>query len=83
MNVQIDNYYKTTDLCLCASLLSYGYNLESVFYQDDSKRATFIIAIDDRIDVLIKGYWAKNLRVEPITFFNYLKEVKNRIYGGK
>ena len=75
-----ENYFQTSDISLCATLCCYGYQLESV----DSKnpqRAVFLINKNEQLDNLIQKYWTHQLQVEPMSFFNYLKEIKTRIYN--
>jgi hypothetical protein len=74
-----NDYFVTTDLSLCATLLYSGYSLAAINKQNPSK-VNFLIERDERLDGLIQKYWAHQLTVEPLSFFNFLKEVKSRIY---
>jgi len=74
------DYFNTSDIALCSTLCCYGYQIETIDRSNPSK-AIFCIEKDDRLDGLIKFYFAHRAKVEPIGFFNYLKEIKTRIYN--
>jgi len=74
------DYYKTTDIALCSALCCYNYHIEAIDKQNPSK-AIFLIKRDERLDDLIQLYFTHQLKVEPLRFFNYLKEIKTRIYN--
>ena len=73
------DYFKTSDISLCNTLTTYGYNIESIDKTNPSK-AEFLIKRDEKLDDLIQSYFARRLRVEPMAFFNNLKIIKTRIY---
>lgn len=73
-------YFKSSDLALCATLCTHGYNIENIDRQNP-KKIVFIIKKDKRLDNLIQKYWTHQLKVEPLSFFNFLKEIKTRIYN--
>lgn len=75
------DYYKTSDICLCSALCCYGYTIEAIERQESSSRASFLIKRDEQLDGLIKLYFTHQLKVEPLSFFNCLKEIKTRIYN--
>lgn len=77
--LQEKDYFKTTDLCLCVALYCYDYQLEALDKQ--SSRAIFFIKKDEQLDELIHLYFTHQLKVEPLRFFNFLKEIKTRIYN--
>ena len=80
MNTQsTDKYFKTSDLALGATLCYLGYAIEAIEKISYSK-SLFLINKDDKLDGLIKDFWAHKLQVEPVAFFNSLKEIKNRLY---
>jgi len=72
--------YKTSDICLCAALCCYGYQIEAIDRQNPSK-AIFLIKRDEQLDDLIQLYFTHQLKVEPLSFFSFLKEIKTRIYN--
>ena len=73
-------YLKSSDICLSAALSSYGYQIEAVDKQNPSK-AVFFIKRNEELDGLIQMYFTHELRVEPMSFFNALKEIKTRLYN--
>jgi hypothetical protein len=75
-----NDYLKSSDLALCATLCCYGYRIEAINKQNPQK-AIFLIKRDEQLDDLIQKYWTHQLKVEPMGFFNFLKEIKARIYS--
>jgi hypothetical protein len=73
------NYFNSSDFCLCTTLCCYGYQIEAIDKQNPSK-AVFVIKRDNRLDGLIQSYFTHQLTVEPLSFFNFIKELKTRIY---
>lgn len=73
-------HFKTTDICLCAALCCYNYQLEEIDRQNPSK-AIFLVKKDGQLDDLTRLYFTHQLKVDPLSFFNFLKEIKTRIYN--
>lgn len=70
--------YQTSDIALGSVLLSYGLKLEAV---DKSKpKAVFYFRKEKGVDQLAEGFWSHNLQVDPLLYFNSLKELKSRLY---
>ena len=78
--LQEKDYFKSTDICLSSTLCCYGYQVEAIDRQNTSK-AVFLIERDEQLDGLIQLYFTHQLKVEPLSFFNFLKEIKTRIYN--
>lgn len=74
-----DVYYRTSDLALCAALCVLGYRVEAIDKRNPS-RALFLILRDKKLNILIQRYFSHQLQVEPVSYFNSLKELKTRIY---
>lgn len=74
------NYFQSSDISLCATLCCYGYQIKSI-NKENTNRAIFLIERDKKLDDLAGKYWTHQLRVEPVSFFNFLKEIKTRIYN--
>jgi hypothetical protein len=72
--------YSTSDLPLAAALCCCGYQIEAINKQNPSK-AIFLIKRGRQLDDLVNSYFAHQLQVDPLMFFNFLKEIKNRIYN--
>lgn len=75
-----NDYFKSPDICLCATLCCYGYQVEAIDKQNPAK-VVFLVERNEELDKLIRQYFVHKLRVEPLSFFNYLKELKTRIYN--
>lgn len=75
-----NDYLESQDLPLCATLCCFGYRIEAINRQNPQK-VIFLIKRDRELDDLIQKYWTHQLRVEPMSFFNFLKEIKARIYS--
>jgi hypothetical protein len=75
-----EDYFKSSDIALCASLRCFNYNIEEIDKQNPSK-AIFIIKRDRNLDNLVRLYFAHQLTVEPWAYFNFLKEIKTRLYN--
>jgi len=72
-------YFKTSDIGLCAALISSGYQVEGLEKIKDN-RTTFSIKRDSYLDSNISKYFNHQLEVDALTFFNSMKELKSRIY---
>lgn len=71
------NFYRSSDLALVSALNCYGYQVEAINKQNPSK-AIFLIKQDKQLDSLVQQYFTHQLKVDPLSFFNYLKEIKTR-----
>ena len=78
--LQEKNYFKSSDIALCSALCCYGYQIESV-KKDNPAKAVFLIKRDEKLENLINLYFTHQLKVEPLSYFNFLKEIKVRIYN--
>ncbi len=75
-----DSVYTTTDIALCTALICQGYVIVDITKQISGK-ATFSFNKDDQLNDILKLYFDHQLNVDALTYFNYLKEVKTRIYN--
>ncbi|KKP37655.1 MAG: hypothetical protein UR28_C0028G0023 [Candidatus Peregrinibacteria bacterium GW2011_GWF2_33_10] len=73
-------FFSSSDINLIASFCCYGYKIHYVNKQDPSK-AIFYIKRDKNLDELIRAYFCKEIRVEPMDFANAIKALKTRIYN--
>lgn len=73
------DFYRTSDLAL-ATVISLHYPIEAIDHQNPRK-ALFSFSRNEKLDELIKGYWRGELKVEPQSFFNQLRQIKSRIYA--
>jgi hypothetical protein len=74
------DYHKSTDLVLAAVCSYFGYFIEAIDRTNPNK-VEFIIKRDEKLDDLLKAFWLHQLEVEPLAFFNCVKELKTRIYS--
>ena len=72
--------YKSSDIALISAICYGGYQIESIDRQNPSK-LVFSIKRDANLDNLIKDYFAHQLKVDALSYFNCLKEIKVQIYN--
>ncbi|KKS58162.1 MAG: hypothetical protein UV24_C0030G0003 [Candidatus Nomurabacteria bacterium GW2011_GWA2_42_41] len=70
--------YQTSDIALASVLLSYGLKLEAV--DKRNPKAIFLFQKEKGVEQLAEGFWSHNLQVDPLLYFNSLKELKTRLY---
>lgn len=75
------DFYRTADLAL-ATAISLFYSLEAIDRQNPRK-AQFLFKRNIELDELIESYWRGELKVEPQAYFNALRIIKARLYGGE
>ncbi len=75
-----NDYFKSSDISLVSALSCYGYQIEAINKQNPSK-AVFLIKRDEKLDDLVQLYFTHQLSVEPSAYFNFLKEIKTRLYN--
>lgn len=78
--LQEKDFFKTSDICIISTLCCYGYQIEAIDKINCSK-ANFLIKRDEGLDNLIQMYFTHQLKVEPLSFFSFLKEIKTRLYN--
>ena len=74
-----NDFLRSSDIALVSALGCYGYTIEAV--DKVRSKATFLIRRDRQLDNIIQQFWAGQLRVEPLAYFNQLKAIKTRIYN--
>ena len=75
-----EEYLKSSDISLISAACCHGYQILNIEKQNP-KRAVFVIKKDSKLDDLIRSYFSHELKVDPLSFFNYLKEIKTQIYN--
>ncbi len=75
------DHFSTSDLALVALLRTEGFVLEKID-RTDARRVMFCFRPDDRLIQTVNDFWAGKLLVEPVAYFQKIKEIKNRIYAG-
>ncbi len=77
-----NKYFETKSFALSATLISLGIPLDNVV-KDFHGKATFsFLRTDGDFDEILSKFWKKELRIEPISFFENQRFLKSRIYGG-
>lgn len=72
-------FFECSDISLASALFYFGYKIEAI-NKNNPSRAIFVFERDGKLDELIQGFWAHSLEVDPLSYFNSLKEIKNRLY---
>jgi hypothetical protein len=75
---KLDTYFKTSELALVSFLRTQGYSIEHT--ERFGKQVIFYVEEDNKLKQLIKDFWSHSLMVEPLAFFNSIKETKSFIY---
>ncbi len=73
------DFFKSSDLSLIAAMQLYGYQIEAMD-RGNSDKIVFIIKHDGNLDELTRAFWSRSLQVEPLAYFESLKNIKARIY---
>jgi hypothetical protein len=81
-NISINDLFETSDLNLSCVLLSLGYSLDSIDKTSPSK-AKFLFVRSDGLDDVIQAFWARALKLEPLSILTNLKILKNRLYSNE
>lgn len=72
--------YETSDLGLAAALLTYGIELVRI-NKDNPKRVIFVFVDSADTRFGIEAFWAGNLKLDVLSYFDSTKRLKSRIYG--
>jgi hypothetical protein len=73
--------FSTSDLALSATLICNNIYLDSID-KSDPRKALFIFKSSQELQKTIEKYWRGELRIEPRRYFDNLKSLKARLYGG-
>ena len=76
--MNLNDYFETSDLSLTAALCCFGAFIESV--DRSAPRAVFFIRREKGLGQLVQAFHAHALQVEPLAYFNALKQAKSRLY---
>lgn len=74
-----EKFLRTSDLSLVGVVQLYDYQIEALD-RSNPEKIVFVIKRDDDLNKLIEAFWKRQLRVEPVAFFESLKLTKSRIY---
>lgn len=76
-----NDFYKTTDLALAGALYVCGYHIEALD-RTDPARVVFLIRREENLDDIVRLFLTHELQLDPLAYFNALKELKTRLYNG-
>lgn len=79
MNID-ENFYKTSDLTLAATL-SLHFPITAID-RSAPRKVLFVFDHTPELDRLIEKFWRNEIAVEPQVFANQIKNLKTRIYAG-
>jgi len=75
-----NNYFKTSEFTLMCVLSCLSFPIEA--FARDPRSPEKVIAIFERtgkLDKAIEDFWARKIKVEPISFWATVREIKSRI----
>lgn len=75
------NLFVSSDLALAATISIYFPIV--VIDKQDPRKAQFVFDRSKNLSELVDKYWKKELLVEPRTYFDQLKALKNRLYSSE
>lgn len=76
-----DEHFATSDLALAAALVSKDFQLEFLDKTNPHK-VEFLFGRTDEIEKTASLFWNDQLLVNPRTYFDNIKLLKNRLYAG-
>lgn len=74
----INDYYSTNDLSL-AAVISLHYPLWTID-KNNPQKAQFLFKREGGLDDLVEAFWRRELKVEPLAYFQQLKVIKSQLY---
>lgn len=74
----VNDVFVSSDLALVTTI-SLWYSIELIDRTNLSK-AQFLFKRKNGLNELVASFWKRELRVEPLAFFNQLKLIKSRLY---
>lgn len=83
MRKDINSLFETSSLPLAGAIICCGISLDSVVKNPDGK-SVFIFNRSNNpdLDQIIQNFWQKTLKIEPNSFWESIRFLKSRIYGG-
>ncbi len=80
MPLNVNDFFESSDLSLVATLTCLGAKIEAV-ERNSGPRAIFYVRREKGLDALVQGFYARELQVEPLAYYNALRDAKTRLYG--
>ncbi|MCH8049340.1 hypothetical protein IH979_01365 [Patescibacteria group bacterium] len=79
-NLNVDDYYNTSDMGLAAALVFLGYGVQAIDDTTHRNRVEFVFKRDEKLDEFVERFFKRELSVEPLGFFDSLKHIKSWLY---
>ncbi len=80
--MKFNEYYDTSDMALAAALLCGGCKLEALD-RSNSRRVLFVFERTGDLEEMLDDYWQDSAVVNPRTYFDSIRMLKSRLYGGQ
>ncbi len=74
-----NDLFQSSDLSLIATLCCFGATIECID-RNGGPRAVFCVRREHGLDQLVQAFWSHELKVDPLDYFNALKQCKTRLY---
>jgi len=72
--------FRCQDMALASACQLFGFPIVAIDRQAGNKSAVFIIERKEGLDNLIEAFWTRELRVDPLSYWEHCRSVKNRLY---
>ncbi len=83
MKKDSSSLFETSSLPLASAIVCCGITLDSIFKSSDGKTVfIFNRSNNPDLDQIIQNFWQKTLKIEPNSFWESIRFLKSRIYGG-
>lgn len=80
ITINENDSFQSSDISLIAALLCQGAKIDSV-ERNNGPRAVFFIRREKGLDDLVQAFLTHTMQVDPLVYFNALKEAKGRLYS--
>lgn len=77
--MSMKKHFKSSDLSLVATIQLYGIQIQKMD-RSNPERIVFVIKESEKLNSLVQDFWSRNLKVEPLSYFESLKVIKSRIH---
>ncbi len=77
--LRLTDYFATSELSLSAALICLGYTPDSL--DKTQNKITFIFSRSEELDKAVQAFWRRELKIEPLAYFEAQRYLKSRIYG--
>lgn len=75
-----DDYYKTTDLGLTASLTASGFAVADID-KSNPRRVVFLFDDSPELQQKVEQFWSQELKLPAAVLLEHIRLLKARIYG--